>query len=276
MQNSWMILAALLGMIIMLGFLCSRTQAKRHKKRQVDGLENTCQLLTLMKSIQQHRGVSSGILGGKTQQEGKLKNLSNTADLQIELLNTAMSAQHKAEWNTVVSQWLAIQTSWNKTEVLVNFENHCDILENIHSLILDVTDSSALTSSSENEEQILAGEIFGHFPALIEDLGQLRALSTHAAASQDCITAFRLHLQFLMAQLSRHNHYLSQKNNREYDVLIKEVNMIVALIKQEILNTESIRIDPDKLFQRVTHVMDSCFSTIDKGVNQLKMTQVSS
>lgn len=274
MYTPWIILAVVTTIIYLFGYSCYRNQIKHHKQRQVNGLKNTCGLLSLMKTIQQHRGVSSGILGGKPQQRSKLQELSNLADQQISALNSAMSQEHQQQWKTIIPQWHQIQSNWLDSDVLINFENHCDILENIQALILDVTDQNGLTSSANVEEQILSGEIFSHFPALIEDLGQLRALSTHAASSRDCITAFRLHLQFLMEQLSLHKNHLSQKNNQEYQALINEVNDLTILVKQEILNTEAINIDPDTLFQSITQVMETCFNNIDHGVNRLKTAQI--
>lgn len=274
MYTPWIMLAALTIIIYALGYSCYQRQTKQHKKRQVKGLESTCSLLTIMKAIQQHRGISSGILGGKPQQKSKLQELSNTIKQHFTTLEPTIKSAYPQQWETITPQWRNIQSNWLNTDVLINFENHCDVLENIQSLILDVTDNTGLTSSANNAEQALAGEIFAHFPALIEDLGQLRALSTHAAASRDCITAFRLHLQFLMEQLSQHKKYLSQKNNDEHQNLISEVNELINLVKAEILNTETISIDPDRLFQRITQVMDKCFGSIDRGINQLKATPI--
>lgn len=275
MYTPWIILAAVTTIIYVFGYSCYRYQFKQHKQRQLAGLDNTCSLLTMMKTIQQHRGVSSGILGGKPQQNRKLQELSNLVDQHVKILSSTMTKEYLQQWNTIIPQWRDIQSNCLNTDVLINFENYCDVLEDIQALILDVTDHSGLTSSANSDEQILAGEIFAHFPALIEDLGQLRALSTHAAASRDCITAFRLHLQFLMDQLSQHKNYLSQKDSHRYQALINKVNDLTTLVKQEILNTESISIDPEKLFQHITKVMDKCFSSIDQGVQKLKTAQLS-
>lgn len=272
MNTAWIILALVVALIVVIGFSCYRKQKQQHLARQLDGLESACMLLTLMKTIQQHRGVSSGILGGKADQQGTLRQLSSNADQQIQALSARLPATEQKQWQIILPQWQHIKDHWRQADVLDNFESHCNILQDIQAMMLDITDYSGLTSSDHQDAQRLAGEIFGNLPALIENIGQLRALSTHAAASHDCITAFRLHLQFLMDQLGKQNSQLARNNPSQANIA-GELEALIGLVQQEILEAEKITIDPDRLFQNATQVMDNCFVTIDKGISQFKQTQ---
>lgn len=272
-MSSYIFVPALAILLCLIALYCYRSALQQHRLRQLSGLENACRLLTLMKAIQQHRGVSSGILGGKQDQQGKLTQLSRLTDQQIQTLAPRLNDDSFDLWHKIIPQWQQIQQNWQHADVLDNFEQHCDLLHDIHSLIMDVTDHCGLTSSHRMEEQVLAGEIFGHLPALIENIGQLRALSTHAAASHDCITAFRLHLQYLMDQLQQQKNQLGKQSQHKHDSLIEGVNGLLCLVQQEILEAEQIHIDPERLFQRATLVMDNCFESIDKGVKHIKQSQ---
>ncbi len=261
---SLLLMAAL---IILLALICHQRQTRQHQQRLQQGIVIACDLLALTKTVQQHRGVSSAILGGKQDQSQQIRQLGEQVENGFAELHQHLPDTEQGRLNHIHAHWQQLHRLWADSEVLANFERHCDIIRQLQSLMQDLTDMCGLTSSEYTEHRQLAGQIFSKLPSVIENLGQLRALSTHAAVRHTCITAFRLHLQYLLEQLKRQTEDLQKQRSNQSR--IDQISGLTALINKEILTSEAISIDPEHLFRSVTQVMENCYSDIDTGVKQL-------
>ncbi len=254
------VIAVSMLLVSWMGYFSYCRQQRQLRLRQEQGLEASYQLLELVRLVQQHRGVSSAILGGNENQRNQLRSIANDIDARVMLLQKSPLLNLHKGWRCSTKKWYDLRGNRSQIEVLENFENHCDLLAEFLMLIQEITDYSGLTSCSNKEHREIARKIFSQLPVLIENLGQLRALSTHAAASTECITAFRLHLQFLIEQISEQQHDLSDG---------PKITEVLTLISKRILQAERIDINPEELFSMISGVMESGYKDIEKGVQRL-------
>ncbi|MCW9050957.1 MAG: nitrate- and nitrite sensing domain-containing protein [Motiliproteus sp.] len=255
-------MAGALALLIWFGYCSYRRQNRQLLSRQRQGVDATQLLLEIIRNTQQHRGISSAVLGGKEDQRRTLDPLARAIDNQMDTLETMLPETELQRWQPIKQKWSDLRQGWQNTAVLKNFERHCYLLSELLALMQDLADHCALTSAAQEDHRMLAKQIFSQLPVMIENLGQMRALSTHAAVRNDCITSSRLHLQFLVDQLSRQQLKYEQS-------LALQINQVLELISREILNAERIEVNPDTLFQTISQVMERCYKDIDSGVTEL-------
>ncbi|MEH6648609.1 MAG: hypothetical protein V7707_01135 [Motiliproteus sp.] len=261
-----LLLLSLVLVLLLWSYSSHRADNHRLRLRQQQGLHNSEQLLSLLNSIQQHRGHSSATLGGVTDRQLQLDQLRLQIDRGFQGLAPELPHSLQVRWQPLQQQWQQLSQRWPDYQILQNFQSHCEILRQLQALLEKQTDHASLTSAASQQQQQLARQIFVQLPTTIEHLGQLRALSTYAAAQRHCLTAFKLNLQYLINQLAD----LSQGNgNLDDRALLTEVETLLQLISQEVIEPEHLKISPDQLFRRITKVMDRCYLKIDSGAKRL-------
>ena len=267
-----MILLVFLCLLVGLGYLVYRRQSSELQRHQKQGLETACHLLEWIKLLQQHRGITTAMFAGQNNSSTKLEVLALRIEQRLESLDNNPLMTKQQHWQNIKLKWQSLKKHQSSAGVLDNFERHCDLLLDVHALIQDLMDDYGLTTAHQDEQRLLAKRTFSQLPSLIENLGQLRALTAHAAANNGCITAFRLHLQFLIEQLSRQQNTLQQSTEQD-DSLGILINSLLSRVKNEILQTEYIEVKPEEMFRAVTLVMETGYSDIEAGVHQLNGVQ---
>ena len=92
-----LMITAVCSVLLVLGYLCYRTQRQQLQQRNRQGLQLACNLLELMRAIQQHRGISSAILAGSSDQSTKLRLLAAQVEERFEDLGKQPRLADKAE-----------------------------------------------------------------------------------------------------------------------------------------------------------------------------------
>lgn len=263
-----LVLAGLIALLLLAAVTSYHRQQQRLRQRQQRGLSTCSELLQLMSCIQQHRGVSSAALGGLPDQDPKLKQLQQQADRSFGRSDLDLPPQDSHRWLQLKPRWRHLTQRWSDSTVLENFQRHCDLLRELQILIQDLTDHYGLTSANDSQQRLLAQQIFIELPAVIEHIGQMRALSTYSATRNSCLTAFKLNLQYLIEQLRIQGQQLQRHSGRG-SALNHEITALLQLVDNEVIQPERLTIAPELLFRSASDVMENCYGQIDSGIKRL-------
>ncbi|MCB1960372.1 MAG: methyl-accepting chemotaxis protein [Rhodocyclaceae bacterium] len=166
-------------------------------------LEPAMGVLTLM---QQHRGMTSGLLGGDASLAPKVAAKAEALDAAIATFDAAVSGPGadfglSAAWNQVKGQWPALKAQ-KPPERGPNFAAHTAMVKDMLSLIVDVGSASSLAFDSDAASSNLIEVLLHEVPEMSERLGRLRGFGTGILARGELTLDDEKALIRQLAQLS--------------------------------------------------------------------------
>ena len=136
-------------------------------------------VLTLM---QQHRGMTAGMLGGDASLTPKVAAKAAALDTAVDTLSTALGSTGAgfgldATWSDVKAQWPALKAG-TPAERGANFSAHTAMVKDMLSLIVDVGTASSLAFDPDAASSNLISILLREAPEMSERLGRLRGFGT--------------------------------------------------------------------------------------------------
>ena len=231
------------------------------------------EILELVNMLQKHRGMSSAILGGNDDFRGAIKQLDDLIQQKLTTILSEVTVHNELfeteVWSDIKYRWDHRCYRWDEFEMLKNIENHSFLIQIILDQINLLSDRAGLTASSEEHSNLLAREVLREMPEMVEHIGQMRAFSVYCAAMHGCSTDSKLHLMYLSRSVSES---INRKNSvlQVPDRLDKKVRELLDLIKQDIVESKTVSINPDAMFDLCTRVIDDYLSLSKGSIAKLK------
>ncbi|MDB5819745.1 MAG: methyl-accepting chemotaxis protein, partial [Rhizobacter sp.] len=152
--------------------------------RSMRGLQPLGHLLELTKAVQQHRGMSAGLLGGNASFGPKREAKQKDVDAAL-----ATSLADAAAWSSpkikplaagLGEQWsgLAADVAAKKLNAGESFKRHSLFVRRLLTLLGETQDVAGLSLDGEPRTQYLVRGALAELPEVTESLGQLRARGT--------------------------------------------------------------------------------------------------
>lgn len=258
------------------------------------------QLVQLTKGVQRHRGTSMAMLGGNQQFRADFLQLQRslerrilalqafTTDSQL-LLEKAQSELHNA--------WLTISRDWQQDSVIDNYELHCHLVEQLLVTLANLSrrletplceqaepgQTARIKTGSGRPSSLQNLELL-HFctrlmPAVVEQIGRIRALASYAAALGHCDSHHDSRLRYVIQNTRVNNEKLRHQIRRLESVLGPEFNQLKELkryelklmfllnmVETDVLTGETITADSNRLFNVATDIIDVYLKVVDKGI----------
>ncbi len=221
--------------------------------------------------MQQHRGLSSGVLSGNESMKEKRRAKEEEVVKVLEETDAVLSEALKksGRWADIKQNWQLIQKeglSWTAPE---NIKRHSAMIEQILLFMVDVADETALTLDPEIDTYYFMDTVVNKMPAMLEPLGVTRARGTAILTKKELSPQMRIDISSLIAQMSsnlRQQHYNLEKVMRYSPALKEELNsptqkfsqgveQVFALVKGDILS-EQFATPPQEYFAKATEVID--------------------
>lgn len=275
--------AFIIPLIITLYLLYIAEMATIHKARQEQsGLEYIVPLLQLMQHLPEHRGLTNAFLSGHTSFKAKL--LANSQQIAQDIITIDKIDQRLGKSLASRAKWQAIKTTWKNldadtftAQAQALFTRHTQLIAALQNLIIQVSDTSALTMDPKLDGHYIIQALVNQLPEAVENLGQARGLSTGIAARQSITQAESIRLTALTATvqeklnnlnrglqvLMRHNPDLSKKISLHTSQAINDAEAYLQLLNQSILTAERITIDPAAIFAEGTAAIKINFNVLD-------------
>ena len=241
------------------------------------GLIFSQEILELVNHMQKHRGMSSGIIGGKNDFREPLRQLDIIIDNRLRSITEESTNYSQLfdndVWEEINSRWQNKCRNWQSYELFTNIENHNVLIKIILEQVNTLTDRAGLTTGEDFEFNSFARKILRELPELVEYIGQTRALTVYCSSVHNCPTDTKLYLRYLHQQIKQgtSNIETSMTIPVELGVQVKD---LLELIEKEILDVEEITIDANVVFQLCTEVIDTYLEVTKEAIRGLKHTVI--
>lgn len=260
------------------------------------------QLLHMMRSLQRHRGMTMGTLGGNFRFRDDLDQLHAQLERRLQLL-MAFSCEHAAlmserDHTNLCNAWETISNNWQQDSVIDNYELHCHLIEHMLTLIgslgkhLEYPASHELRRRSASHHDQPHPHRFKllellHFttrlmPSVLENIGRIRALSTYSAAVGYCDHDFSTKLRYVISCTRVNNEKLRHQSKRldsmigadlpslqllkSYEI---KLDVLLSMVESDIIESSHLSADSSRFFNLASDIMDAYLTIVDDGMQLL-------
>ncbi len=253
------------------------------------GVEYIVPLRQLIQHFPEHRGMTNTYLSGNGSFKSKIleKRKQIADDIRLidkldQRLGTTLDTT--VLWNSIKSNWNRLETdAFNGPEKEI-FARHTQLIAEVLSLILHISDSSDLTLDTELDSYYIKEAVVTLLPQAIENLGQARGMSAGLATRQSISQKESIKLTSLLSivqtninALERDMQALRQSNPDLANDIGSHVNQTLTrsknylmFLQTEILNSSQISVHPSAVFSKGTEIIKLNFKLLDLLVSELE------
>jgi len=257
-------------------------------QRELHGTELAGKLLLIVKGVQQHRGMSSAVLGGNVGMDAQRQAKEKENNESFVALGAALQGgpeKMQRMRNQVEQDWkmVAARAASRNFTLKDNFRQHTQVIASLMVLLDFVLDSSSLAFDPEADAHFTILTTYAHAPALTEGLGQARALGSGFLARKvftaeerteltGIVETADARLETMLAGLGKVTAVNPGLKDRLMDVATNaelETRKAVALTQRQVLAADKLEYDSAQYFAAYTHAIDIQFDFIDKLKDEL-------
>ncbi|MBS1198748.1 MAG: Histidine kinase, region:Bacterial chemotaxis sensory transducer [Proteobacteria bacterium] len=240
-------------------------------RQEMEGVRLIKPMTLLAQAMQQHRGLSSGVLNGNQGLAERRSAKERDVSAAFSVTEAVLSAKLKenAEWKAVVGEWEKIRSEGLRWTAAESFKRHTEMIERLLALRVDVADDQALTLDPAMDSYYLMDTFVVKLPSLLEHLGQARALGTGLLAKKQISEVQKLELGGLLgeievtlrqqnaniAKVSTYTPSLAKKLEVVSKELSADVENLTRLLRQDVLG-EKFATPSQDYFNQATTVID--------------------
>ncbi|MBW7903166.1 MAG: methyl-accepting chemotaxis protein [Rhodocyclaceae bacterium] len=198
-------LLMLIAIVVLLANLYAALNANITASRsELRGIEVVKPMQRVVQFMQQHRGLSAGVLAGneamKEVRAAKEKEVSGA----LKATEAAMSAELVAskEWKAITDEWTALRTdvlTWTGVE---SFRRHTVLIDDVLTFMVSVADGYHLTIDPDIDSYYLIDTVMTKAPIALERLGQMRARGTGILTKKQMLHEQQVEMNTLVAELN--------------------------------------------------------------------------
>lgn len=184
-------------------------------KAELIGIVSDDALTHLLQAVQQHRGLSAGLLGGNKSMAAPQQEKAH----QVEELTSKVEATlqfglaENPQWQQIKSRWQKLQTGGLSLPRAENFKQHTELVSALLTFKTTAADASALTLDPEMETYYLMLISVSEMPQLLEQIAKVRGQGTGILAAGSISEEEKFQLTILISNLN--TKLDSMKNNFE-------------------------------------------------------------
>ena len=280
MPQKFMVLAVIgLSVIAGLGYTLSSDLSRTIgiSQRKLDGLALIEPLTRTIQTLQEHRGLTGGVLGGDDSMRDSLA--SKGAEVQASFNGVFVkSLQQPAlveDWRRIEAGWAGIYKDGLKWQGGENFLAHSALLEKLLTYQIHIADHYLLSADPDVGAHYLVDTATVKLPMTLEKLAQIRGLGTGILAKQKLsgqqrlqmlalnteLNGMRKSLAFNLAKTAGSNPEIKLKLSvafKDFDELLAR---LLDQVQSDILS-EEFTARPDSFFSTATMVIDKGYAQI--------------
>ena len=277
-------LLALLGALMlappMTYYLVDAEAELASTRQEVAGLQPSAALLKLIRLTQQHRGLTSTVLGGKAEAEGQRAERQREVDQalgEFAALAAGIEDPKFAEgWQQVQQQWktLSAQVAQRQLAAPASFAGHSALVELQLDLHGRIVSHYGLNLDPEPVSYHLVIATMTQLPQLAEQLGKLRGSGAGILARGQATVADRAMLGGLSESARGEMHRLLTTLERalEHDPALRErmagpieqaragVERTREMLRTDLIEAEALTLPSAEYFQATTKAIDQVFA----------------
>lgn len=265
----------------------------RATELELEGVIIIKPILAVIQSLQRHRGLSAGVLGGHSE---FIRQLSLEAIIKKQKLNSLVqflpnSTVASSLWEDIVLENKQIQAkglNWTKEE---NFSAHLRLITKLQRLIFETADQYNLTLDPDLASYYLISTTIKDMPLVLEQLGQMRAYGTGILVKKNITEQQKIKLYSLLTTQTNafeslvHNINKTSYFNEQIKIKLLSVTedikasskIMTEYVYSDIL-TERFESDPQSFFilstQTIIAGYEQIYQTLLPTLEQLLNTRL--
>lgn len=272
--SKFMLLGVAVGLVMVLILFTVYVNLSRDidtARQEIQGLQMLKPMNRMVQFMQQHRGLSSGVLNGneamKVPRAAKQKDVTDAVAATDAALSPTLRAT--AEWKNILQDWVQISAeglNWAPPE---NIKRHSVMIDNILIFMIEVADETAMTLDPAMDTYYFMDTVVTKMPAMLEPMGITRARGTGVLTRKDLSADQRIAVSSLIAQMQG----TLRRQNRNFEKVARYAphlqgvisgpakefsdgaEKIFALVRDDILG-EKYATNPQAYFALTTQLID--------------------
>ncbi|MDD2742093.1 MAG: methyl-accepting chemotaxis protein [Rhodocyclaceae bacterium] len=244
---------------------------------ELQGVQMLKPMNRAVQHIQQHRGLSAGMLGGneamKDKRSAKEKEAADA--MQATEAGLSPSLRDSAAWKKIQSDWQTLRSNGLNWTLGENIKAHTALIDQILLFMVDVADTTSMSLDPAMATYYMMDTVVIKMPAMLERLGQTRARGAGVLAKKEISLQMQIDIASTLAEMSstlRAQNINLQKVMR-FDPSLQgalggaskdfsdQVNSALALVREDILG-EKFQTPPQDYFDQYTRLIDSGYKTM--------------
>jgi hypothetical protein len=247
---------------------------------QITGVNSIININDLVKLLQKHRGLSAALCSGDDNVIRELGQLVNNIRSLISKLNKLPNINCSERWLSFNDHWPRLSQHQKGITADDSFKQHTNIIANILYLLEDVAEQHSLTKEYLTDF-VNIGFLWRELLAIIESVGQSRAVGTRTVTIKYCSSVDKIKLKFLQQHISVVSEevlktLLNNSQQRKFVELVEQglesTHYLTTTITDDILNVDKIVIDRTVYFELATDTMEKLNQVFSYQVEQLQQS----
>src|SRR5574337_138531 len=255
------------------------------------GIAPSRALLRMVQLQQQHRGLSSGVLGGHTEMEAQRAAKQAEADQAVETFDAMVASgihDHAltADWRRAAEAWrrLARGVASRSISGQESVAGHAALIGDDLKLLDLLLDYFGLSYDPTGHDYHLTMALLVHMPTLTEFLGQARARGMLLLAEKHATLTDRTALIGLISNVERQHEYMARELGKavaahprmktdlghvaQGSILL--ARMAIDLATTQVVEAEIPSYSPVDFFAIFTQAIDGQFALLDQAMVDLE------
>ncbi|OMG51678.1 hypothetical protein BJN45_17320 [Azonexus hydrophilus] len=240
-------------------------------RHELAGLQMLKPMNRSVQFMQQHRGLSSGVLNGNEAMKERRAAVEKEVEKAIGDTDAALSdsLRDSQAWKDIRADWSEISKQGLGWPAPENLKRHTQMIAKVLIFMVDLADETQLTLDPVVDTYYFMDTVVGKMPAMLEPLGIMRARGTGVLSSQELTLDMR---RDITALLERMNGTLRLQNSNLEKVMkfapelrasltgptqefTEASQKVFKLVQEDILN-ERFETKPADYFAMTTQVID--------------------
>lgn len=246
-------------------------------KIQLLGLGSLPYFLKTIQEIQQHRGLSAGVLGGNKKQKNQrsLKEIDTLHTFQLLSQSLPPKLYESANWQQSNAQWQQIIEQGMSWSVEKNFTAHSQLIQKLLLLTQELADKYLLTNQTDIATYYLINTMLYQLAPTQEFMGKTRAHGMSIIAAGSSNETQRQQIYSLLSQVKYTTSLLSTNLERTgyYNPIIQSILVhqekeitrishdIIQLVELNILQKQHA-LSPEEFFNIITVGINTTYHTL--------------
>ena len=244
----------------------------RNPARRAEGLAQLKGLRQLLEHLQQHRGLSTGYLGGDHSLIRKVEQARATIRSDLNNLDASGLAEHD-RWVSLTDHWSRLEHTALSLPVGDNLKQHNQLIANLLQLIEDIAARYQLLFVNHPGDGV--GTLWRELLYTTEWLGQARALGTGIAAAGQSTGVERIRLSFLCERIQAlsyvaHSKLQDQGRLQSLQEASRTVGTLLSVIEGEFLSEAAPKLPATAYFDQATQAIGAQFAVVDEMLRMLQ------
>jgi methyl-accepting chemotaxis protein len=245
------------------------------------GIEYLRATLTVLRHVQQHRALASGLLGGDPTFQPKLEAKEAEIAAGISAVDQVEREHGQAlrtteEWAKLKAHWLDLQAKVPSLTSKASFEAHTAFNGEVVAFLAFLADRANLTLDSDFATYYLQDSLVSKLPKLAEGLGQARGAGMGVLTRKQVTGDERVQLH-VMAAIARNAYDDAVRNMQavfganaglkgsleEPAKSLSASTTFIDALKSRVLDSSKVQMDPAEYYRLGTEGIDKVFALSD-------------